>query len=176
MPFVRGVAETRVTLWCDMEGVCGIVNWEQVGPRGGEVYQEGRRLFAAEVDAAVRGAKRAGADEIVVVDCHGAGAPYTFRSLLVEELEPGAEYVLGAACYVEPLEGWDAALCMGAHAMAGTADGVLSPTVSSERWRRAWIDDTPLCGGVWTLGGCRSPSFRETPQPAEKRVRFSESV
>ena len=145
----------RVMMWCDMEGVCGIVNWEQVGPRGAETYQEGRRLFTAEVNAAVRGAKRAVADEIIVVDCHGAGAPYSFRSLVVEQLESGAEYVLGAAWmrYVEPLEGCDAALCVGAHAMAGTTDGILSHTVSSELWYRAWINDTPvgetgLCAAV----------------------------
>ena len=72
----------RVMMWCDMEGVSGIVNWEQVSPRGGEAFQEGRRFFTAEVNAAVRGAKKAGAHEIIVIDCHGAGSPNTFRSLM----------------------------------------------------------------------------------------------
>ncbi|HKS70952.1 MAG TPA: M55 family metallopeptidase, partial [Ktedonobacterales bacterium] len=59
--------------------------------------------------------------------------------------ESGASYVLGHAwCrYVEPLrEGCDAALLVVAHAMAGTPDGVMCHTVSSEAWYNAWINDT----------------------------------
>ncbi|MFP6642693.1 MAG: hypothetical protein VCF24_03895 [Candidatus Latescibacterota bacterium] len=37
------------------------------------MYEEGRRLYT-EINAAVRGARSAGADEIIVVDCHGARA------------------------------------------------------------------------------------------------------
>ena len=47
-----------------MEGVSGIVKWEQVS--GGEsLYEEGRKLYTQEISAAVRGAKAAGATEIV---------------------------------------------------------------------------------------------------------------
>ena len=43
----------------DMEGVAGIVRWQQVG--GGEpMYDEGRRLYTEEINAAVRGARAAG--------------------------------------------------------------------------------------------------------------------
>ena len=62
----------RVLIMTDMEGVSGIVAWEQV--RGGDVmYEEGRKLYTEEINAAVRGARAAGATEIVVEDCHGAG-------------------------------------------------------------------------------------------------------
>src|SRR5262249_47437382 len=104
----------------------------------------GRRRMTGEVNAGVRGAKAGGADEIVVIDCHGAGGGYSFKSLIPERLESGAEYVLGHAwCrYVEPLrQGCDAALLVGAHAMAGTPDGVLCHTVSSEAWYNARIND-----------------------------------
>src|SRR5215210_2433813 len=117
----------RVMLWCDMEGVAGISVWEQVNG-GAPLYEEGRRLYTEEVNAAVRGCKAAGATEIVVIDGHGAGGGWSFKSLIAERLEPGAEYVLGHpwARYVEPLErGCDAALFVGAHAMAGTPDGLL---------------------------------------------------
>src|SRR5919106_212058 len=54
----------RVIIISDMEGVSGIVKWEQV--TGGEkLYEEGRVLYTEEINAAVRGAKRAGADQIV---------------------------------------------------------------------------------------------------------------
>jgi D-amino peptidase len=131
-------------LWCDMEGVAGISVWEQVNG-GAALYEEGRRLYTAEVNAAVRGCKRAGSTEIVVVDGHGAGGPWSFKSLIPEQLESGASYVLGHtwARYLKPLEaGCDAALLVGAHAMAGTPDGVLCHTVSSQAWYNARINDT----------------------------------
>lgn len=134
----------RVLLWCDMEGVAGISVWEQVNG-GAPLYEEGRRLYTAEVNAAVRGCKRAGATEIVVVDGHGAGGPWSFKSLIPELMESGAEYVLGYpwARYIAPLEaGCDAALFIGAHAMAGTPDGVLCHTVSSQAWYNAHINET----------------------------------
>ncbi len=37
------------------------------------MYEEGRILYTEEINAAIRGAKRAGATEIVAVDCHDAG-------------------------------------------------------------------------------------------------------
>lgn len=133
----------RVMLWCDMEGIAGISVWEQVNG-GAALYEEGRRLYTEEVNAAVRGCKRAGATEIVVVDGHGAGGPWSFKSLIPEKLESGAEYVLGYvwARYTLPLElGCDAALFVGAHAMAGTPDGILCHTVSSQAWYNARIND-----------------------------------
>lgn len=132
----------RVMLWCDMEGVACIENWRQV-TGGGELYPEGRCLYTEEVNAAVRGCKRAGVDEIIVVDCHGAGGPFSFRSLLPDRLEPGAQYVFGHpwARYVAPFEdGVDANLFIGAHSRAGTPEGVLSHTVSSEAWYNATIN------------------------------------
>ncbi|MGH2346565.1 MAG: M55 family metallopeptidase [Chloroflexota bacterium] len=133
----------RVMIWVDMEGIAGIEAWDQV-MGGAPLYEEGRRLLTGETNAAVRGAKRAGADEIIVVDCHGAGGAFSFRSMIPDQLEPGAEYVRGYpwARYVAPLEqGCHAAILVGAHARAGTAKGVLCHTVSSEAWYNATIND-----------------------------------
>jgi D-amino peptidase len=127
-----------------MEGVAGIENWGQVNA-GAPLYQEGRALFTEEVNAAVRGCHRAGVDEIVVIDCHGAGGPFSFRSLIHERLEPVAHYVFGHpwARYVAPFDhGVDANLYVAAHARAGTPNGVLSHTVSSEAWYNASINET----------------------------------
>jgi D-amino peptidase len=127
----------RVHIISDMEGVAGIVKWQQVA--GGEkLYDEGRVLYTEEINAAVRGAKAAGATEMVVMDCHGAGGPYDFNSLLPELLDPACEYVVQQEWteYTAFLEsGCDAALFVGMHAMAGTADGVLSHTVSGQAWQ-----------------------------------------
>ena len=42
------------------------------------MFEEGRLLYTEEINAAIRGAKAAGATQIVVVDCHGAGRGWTF--------------------------------------------------------------------------------------------------
>jgi D-amino peptidase len=128
----------KVFVVSDMEGVAGIVKWDQV-TGGHAMYEEGRRLYTGEINAAVRGAKAAGATEIVVMDCHGAGQGWTFNSLIPEELDPDCEFVVQNEWteYTEFLEeGVDAALFVGMHAMAGTRDGVLAHTVSGSSWWR----------------------------------------
>ena len=130
----------------DIEGVAGIVKWAQTG--GDQtLYHEARKLYTEEINAAVRGAKAAGAKEIVVMDCHGAGGDYTFNSLLPAELDPDCEFVVQNEWteYTEFLEeGCDAALFVGMHAMAGTPDGVLSHTVSSQAWQSLRFNGTPV--------------------------------
>src|SRR5687768_16313507 len=126
-----------------MEGVSGIVKWEQV--TGGETqYEEGRRLYTHEINAAVRGAKAAGATEIVVMDCHGAGKGWTFNSLIHDELDPDCEYVVQDEWteYTECLEeGCDAALFVGMHARAGTPKGVMNHTISGRDYQNLWFND-----------------------------------
>ena len=134
----------RVLIMSDMEGVAGITKWEQVS--GGEpLYEEARRLYTEEINAAVRGARAAGGDEIVVMDCHGAGKGWTFNSLLPEVLDPGCDFVVQNEWteYTGILEeGCEAALLIAMHARAGVADGVLSHTVSSTGWRNLWFNGT----------------------------------
>jgi D-amino peptidase len=134
----------RVHIISDIEGVAGIVKWAQTG--GDQtLYHEGRKLYTEEINAAVRGAKAAGATEVVVMDCHGAGGDYTFNSLLPAELDPDCEFVVQNewteyTAFLE--EGCDAALFVGMHAMAGTPDGVLSHTVSGQAWQNLRFNGT----------------------------------
>jgi D-amino peptidase len=128
----------RVHIISDMEGVGGIVKGDQVnGVKAGPLFEEGRKLYTEEINAAVRGARSAGATEIVVMDCHGAGGGYTFNSLIPDLLDQGCEYVVQEEWteYTGFLErGCDAALFVGMHAMAGTPDGVMNHTVSGQSW------------------------------------------
>ncbi len=127
----------RVHVISDMEGVGGIVKGQQVNAEAA-MFEEGRKLYTGEINAAVRGAKAAGATEIVVMDCHGAGKEWSFNSLVPELLDPACEFVVQQEWteYTEFLEeGCDAALFVGMHARAGTPDGVLSHTVSGQAWR-----------------------------------------
>jgi D-amino peptidase len=127
----------RVHIISDMEGIAGIVRPEQTAA-GEDLYEEGRKLYTEEINAAVRGAKKAGAVEIVVMDHHGAGKAFSFNSLLPDLLDPACEFVVQSSWteYTEFLEaGCDACLLVGMHAMAGTPDGVLSHTVHGREWR-----------------------------------------
>src|SRR5919198_328421 len=127
-----------------MEGIAGIVRREQTNA-GKPMFEEGRKLYTEEINAAVRGAKAGGATEIVVLDCHGAGEGYTFNSLIAEDLDPDCEFVVQTEWtgYTDFLEaGCDAALFVGMHAMAGTADGVLNHTVSGVDWQNLWFNGT----------------------------------
>lgn len=133
----------RVLIMSDMEGVSGIVVWDQVNG-GAPLYEEGRRLYTEEINAAVRGAKRAGATEIVAVDCHGAGHGWNFNSYIPELLDPDCEWVSHHpwSRYTELLEkGCDAALMIGMHAKAGTPDGVLCHTISTTTWQNLYFND-----------------------------------
>ena len=132
----------KILIMTDMEGVSGIVTWGRVGS-GKPMYDEGRRLYTAEVNAAVRGASRAGANEIVVVDGHNAGGDNKGNSLIPEMLDPACEWVAHHPWtrYTELLEqGADACLMVGYHARAHTADGVLSHTITSVKWHNLWLD------------------------------------
>ena len=132
----------KILIMTDMEGVSGIVTWGRVGS-GKPMYDEGRRLYTEEVNAAVRGAARAGASEIVVVDCHNAGGDNKGNSLLPELIDPACEWVAHHPWtrYTELLEqGADACLLVGYHARAHTPDGVLSHSITSVKWRNLWIN------------------------------------
>jgi D-amino peptidase len=127
----------RVHIISDMEGVAGIVRSQQTDA-GEDLYEEGRKLYTEEINAAVRGAKKAGAKEIVVMDHHGAGKAFSFNSLVPDLLDPACEYVVQSSWteYTGFLEeGCDACLLVGMHAMAGTVDGVMAHTVSGREWR-----------------------------------------
>ena len=136
----------RVFIISDMEGVAGITNWSQV--TGGEsLYDEGRKLYTEEINAAIRGARAGGATEVVVMDCHGAGGGWSFNSLLPDQLEPECEFVVQHEWteYTGFLEeGCDAALFVGMHAMAGTPDGGMSHTVSGTAWRNVRFNGTAV--------------------------------
>ena len=120
----------RVYISVDMEGVAGVVHEDQTDPtdpRHAGEYNRMRRLMTSEANAAVEGALAAGATRILVNDSH-----WLMRNLLAEELHPAAELLSGGPklrSMVEGIElGFDAALFVGYHAMAGTRHAVIDHT------------------------------------------------
>ena len=62
----------RIYISVDMEGVSGIVDWEQCVASGDD-YSLGRDLLLGEVNAAIEGAAAAGATHFLVNDAHFGG-------------------------------------------------------------------------------------------------------
>lgn len=120
--------QKQIFISVDMEGIAGVATRDQV-VRGGHGYQRAQALMTAEANAAIAGAFDGGAGSVVVNDSHG-----TMDNLLVEELDPRADLVLGSPkldCMVEGITAaHDAAFFIGYHAAAG-APGVLAHTFSS---------------------------------------------
>jgi D-amino peptidase len=122
----------QVYISVDMEGVAGVVHEDQtdpIDPRHAGEYNRFRRLMTSEANAAVEGAFAAGATRVLVNDSH-----WRMRNLLAEELHPGAELLSGGpklGSMVEGVDqGFDAAMFVGYHAMAGTAHAVIDHTYS----------------------------------------------
>jgi D-amino peptidase len=123
----------RVYISVDMEGVAGVVHENQTDPtdpRHAGEYNRFRRLMTAEANAAVEGALAAGAERALVNDSH-----WLMMNILAEELHPAAELLSGgpkARSMMEGVElGFDAALCIGYHAMAGTPHAIIDHTYTS---------------------------------------------
>jgi D-amino peptidase len=116
----------RVFISVDMEGVAGVVHAEQTRPAAPE-YEQSRRLMTAEANAAIAGARAAGATRIVVSDSH-----WDMRNLVPDELDPAAELIQGSPRRWSMMEGiddgFDAACFIGYHGMAGTEASVIDHT------------------------------------------------
>lgn len=119
----------KVFISVDMEGIAGVIHWEDVS-RDGKDYGLFRRLMTLETNAAVEGALAAGATEIVVRDSHGSA-----RNILPDLLHPEAQLIRdwsgGPLSMMEGIDAsFDAVVFVGYHARAGTSDGVLKHTMS----------------------------------------------
>jgi D-amino peptidase len=135
----------RVYISVDMEGVAGVVHEDQtdpIDPRHAGEYNKFRRLMTAEANAAIEGALAAGADRILVNDSH-----WWMRNLPPDELHPSAELVSGgtkAQSMMEGIElGFDTALFVGYHAMAGTRHAVIDHTYT-DRVHEARLNGRPV--------------------------------
>lgn len=124
-------AVRKVFISADMEGVAGVVQPAQLGPQGFE-YAKAREWLTAEVNAAIEGAKAAGATEFVVADSHGNA-----QNILIDQLPDTVRVVRGFPRPLEMMQGidesFDAAILIGYHASEWSVDAVRSHTISSGR-------------------------------------------
>jgi D-amino peptidase len=127
----------KILIAADMEGITGVVHFDQVTPGHAE-YARFRQLMTEDVNAAIRGAFAAGADEVIVSDGH-----WNATNILIEKLDARARLNSGSPrpySMIEGVdEGVDGALFIGYHARAGTLNAILDHTWSSSRVEGVWL-------------------------------------
>ena len=85
----------KILIMTDLEGVAGVVSFEDQTGANSRYYEAAKKLLTAEVNAAVDGLIQVGVEEVLVVDGHGPGA------IQFEDLHPAARLMHG-----RPLVSW----------------------------------------------------------------------
>ena len=128
----------KVWMSLDMEGVAGIVDWEQCRP-GNPAYALGCELLQAEVNAAITGAIAGGATEIVLNDSHGRMA-----NLDPRQVAGGARYLSGRHKPLYMMQGldgsFDAVFFVSYHGSISAETAILSHTYNPRAVYEARLD------------------------------------
>ncbi len=141
----------RIYISVDMEGISGVTRWQDVITEGQD-YQSARRWMTADVNAAVAGARAAGATSFVVEENHGVEM---LCNLLLDEIDPEVDVVRGLprggattiAGLTDPDEHFDAMFLIGHHAKAGDRLGIGAHTISYGDYRRVLCNGEPISEG-----------------------------
>src|SRR5688572_26853132 len=117
----------KVFISVDMEGLAGVVTGSDLSATGPD-YSHFRAIMAGETNAAIEGAFRAGATDVLVRDSHGSK-----QNLLPSDVDPRARLLRGASTgpknMMEGIDStFDAVVFIGYHAKAGTPNAILEHT------------------------------------------------
>ena len=138
---------TKIFISADLEGVVGAVTGEQLGP-GGFEYNRFREFMTAEVNAAIKAAKSAGATEILVADSHGNG-----QNLLIEKLPKDVKLIRSWPRPLGMMEGidssFDGVIFTGYHASTDNLEGVRAHTFSSAHLTSLKVNGKIMTEGSW---------------------------
>ena len=137
----------KIFISVDMEGITGVVQPAQLAPSGFE-YGKAREWMTAETNAAIAGARAAGATEFVVADSHGNA-----QNLLIDQLPDEVRVVRGFPRPMSMMQGIDgtfaAAMFIGYHGSEWAVDAVRGHTFSSARLLGVKINGTEVSEGMF---------------------------
>ncbi len=85
----------KMLMMTDLEGVAGVVSFNEQAYAEGRYYDQAKRLLTAEVNAAVEGLLEVGVEDTLILDGHGPGG------IWFEDLHPAARVLHGC-----PLVPW----------------------------------------------------------------------
>jgi D-amino peptidase len=120
----------KIYIHTDLEGISGIDSMDMID-RTSPRYRQCCEYLMSDLNAAIDGAFAGGATEVTVLDSHGGG-----NNFILDLLDPRAKLD------TRPNKKWWGTLdrsyqgtfFIGAHAMAGTQNGFLDHTQSSQSW------------------------------------------
>ena len=117
----------KVFISVDMEGIASVVSGRECGSSGRD-YDYFRRILTLETNAAIEGALKAEATDIVVREGHGSK-----NNMFPEMLHEKAKLLRGVTQRPENMmlgidASFDAVIFIGYHAKAGTKEGILAHT------------------------------------------------
>lgn len=139
----------KVFISADMEGVSGLTHSGEMFS-GGNGFEEARRLLTADVNAAIDGAYKGGASEVLVNDSH-----YMMRNLVTQEVDVRAKVIRGRIKRGSGMEGLDesfhAVFLIGYHAKHGTPFGVMNHTMLGREIQNIYINNEPV--GEMSING-----------------------
>ncbi|MFD1037310.1 M55 family metallopeptidase [Virgibacillus byunsanensis] len=117
----------KLFISADIEGISGVATIQQLVTNS--EYQRFRKLMTSEVNAAIRGAFKGGASEVVVADGHG-----NMSNIIIEDLDNRARLVSGNNRVMAQLEGlddtYDGIIFIGHHGRESDSDAVISHTLA----------------------------------------------
>ncbi|MFT4603810.1 MAG: D-amino peptidase [Rhodothermales bacterium] len=147
VPASRAQDGLKIYISADMEGLAGVVSDAQLGPTGFE-YARFRQFMTDEVNAAIEGARAAGATEILVSDSHGNG-----QNLLIEQLPDDVMVVRSWPRPLAMMDGIDASfdgvIFLGYHTSTHNMEGVRAHTMSSTNLTAVSLNGMPVSEAVW---------------------------
>jgi D-amino peptidase len=127
----------HVLIITDLEGVSLVDSIDMID-ESTEDYRRACEYLMADTNAAISGAFDGGADKVTVVDGHGSG-----KNFIHELLDPRADLLPAIEFSKNTPKDFDALLCVGAHAMAGTENAFLDHTQTSVQWFEYCIGGVP---------------------------------
>ena len=144
----------RVYISVDAEGCTGIFKLSQVMPEN-PAYEFCRRMMEGDANAAIAGAFKGGATEVVVNDAHNNG-----DNIRIDRLDKRARLISGKDRHFSMMEGisgeFGAAMFVGYHSRKGER-GVISHTYYYSEIQEARINGEPV--GESEINGFLAGSF-----------------
>lgn len=145
-PAKGGVAASvDIKIFCDMEGISGIV-FKSFVTNDSDRYAEGQRYLMGDLNACIQGCIEGGARRITVQDIHDQ-----CNNVIWGDLDERAECIIGNPPRFQGIEAYDGLILLGYHAKAGTRSAILAHT-SSHEWKNCWINGQTV-GEVALDGG-----------------------
>ncbi|MEU9126366.1 M55 family metallopeptidase [Streptomyces sp. NPDC048506] len=131
----------KIFVSSDMEGTAGVVDWEQCRPSGSQ-YDYFRGLLQEEVNAAIEGARSAGATAFLVNDAHSSMA-----NLRPDGLAGRARYLSGRHKPLYMMQGldgtFDGVFFVSYHGSVAGAPSALSHTYNPRAIAGVWLNGVP---------------------------------